>query len=50
MLIEVEDGKTDPEAYVPRDPDGKPAADYIIFTPRAERDDPCVKMRAKMGK
>ena len=35
MLVEVEDGKTDPEAYVPRDPDGKPAADYIIFTPRA---------------
>jgi uncharacterized iron-regulated protein len=50
MLIEVEDGKNDPEAYVPRDPDGKPAADYIIFTPRAERGDPCEKMRAKMGK
>ncbi len=50
MLVEVEDGKTDPEAYVPRDPDGKPAADYIIFTPRAERGDPCEKMRAKMGK
>ncbi|MEQ1672473.1 MAG: ChaN family lipoprotein [Hyphomicrobium sp.] len=50
MLIEVEDGKTDPEAYVPRDPDGKPAADYIIFTPRAEREDPCEKMRAGRGK
>jgi uncharacterized iron-regulated protein len=50
MLIEVEDGKNDPEAYVPRDPDGKPAADYIIFTPRAERGDPCEKMRAKSGK
>jgi uncharacterized iron-regulated protein len=50
MLIEVEDGKTDPEAYVPRDPEGRPAADYIIFTPRAERPDPCEKMRAKMGK
>ncbi len=50
MLVEVEDGKNDPEAYVPRDPDGKPAADYIIFTPRAERPDPCEKMRAKTGK
>jgi uncharacterized iron-regulated protein len=50
MLVEVEDGKNDPEAYVPRDPDGKPAADYIIFTPRAERGDPCEKMRAKMQK
>ena len=50
MLIEVEDGKNDPEAYVPRDPDGKPAADYIIFTPRAERGDPCEKMRARQGK
>jgi uncharacterized iron-regulated protein len=47
MLVEVEDGKTDPEAYVPRDPDGKPAADYIIFTPKADRGDPCEKMKAK---
>ena len=48
MLIEVEDGKSDPMAYVPRAPDGKPAADYVIFTPRAVRDDPCLKMRAQM--
>jgi uncharacterized iron-regulated protein len=47
MLVEVEDGKTDPEAYVPRDPDGNPAADYLIFTPRAERSDPCDGMRRK---
>lgn len=48
MLIEVEEGKNDPEAYVPRDPGGKPAADYIIFTPRAGRsDDPCAKFKAK---
>jgi uncharacterized iron-regulated protein len=51
MLIEVEDGKNDPETYVPRDPDGKPAVDYILFTPGvAGRPDPCEKMRAKMGK
>ncbi|MBA4132431.1 MAG: hypothetical protein C0519_13535 [Hyphomicrobium sp.] len=41
ILVEVEEGKTDPEAYVPRDPDGKPAADYVIFTPTITRDDPC---------
>ncbi len=50
MLIEVEDGKTDPIAYVPRDPQGKPAIDYIVFTPRAVREDPCEKMRAHMQK
>jgi uncharacterized iron-regulated protein len=44
-ILEVEEGKTDPEAYVPRDPAGKPAADLIIFTPRAERGDPCEAMR-----
>jgi hypothetical protein len=47
MFVEVVDGKIDAEAYVPRDPDGKPAADYLVFTPRAERPDPCEKMRAK---
>jgi len=45
MMVEVEEGKTDPEAYVPRDPEGKPAADILIFTPRAERADPCEAMR-----
>ena len=48
MLIEVEEGKTDPQAYVPRDPDGKPAADYIVLTPRQERADPCAAMRDAM--
>lgn len=41
VLVEVEVGKTDPEAYVPRDPDGKPAADYLVFTPTIARDDTC---------
>jgi uncharacterized iron-regulated protein len=45
VLVEVEEGKTDPEYYVPRDPEGKPAADLVIFTPRAERADPCEAMR-----
>lgn len=47
LLTEVEDGKTDAQAYFPRDPDGKPAADYIIFTPRAGRGDPCDAMKKK---
>ena len=47
MFVEVEDGNTDAGAYVPRDPDGKPAVDYLVFTPRADRPDPCEKMRAK---
>ena len=46
-LIEVEDGKNDPEAYVPRDPDGKPATDYILFTPQAKRADPCAAATAE---
>jgi uncharacterized iron-regulated protein len=41
VLVEVEEGQTDPETYIPRDPDGKPAADYLIFTPSITRDDPC---------
>jgi len=47
MFVEVEDGNTDPGSYVPRDPDGKPAADYLVFTPRADRPDPCERMRRK---
>ncbi len=39
--FEVEDGKTDPQAYAPHDPAGAPATDFVIFTPRAERPDPC---------
>jgi uncharacterized iron-regulated protein len=45
VILEVEEGKTDPEAYVPRDPKGNAAADLVIFTPRAERGDPCEAMR-----
>jgi uncharacterized iron-regulated protein len=45
VILEVEEGKTDPEVYVPRDPEGKPAADLVIFTPRAKRPDPCEAMR-----
>ena len=50
MLVEVEAGQNDPETYVPRDPDGKPATDFIIFTPKAERTDPCLSMKAPAPK
>lgn len=50
MLIEVEDGKTDAETYVPRGPDGRPAADFIVFTPQAERGDPCAEFAEKASK
>ncbi len=50
MLIEVEDGREDPRDYVPRDPNGEPAVDIIIFTPRTERKDPCIEMRRKLSK
>jgi uncharacterized iron-regulated protein len=47
VLVEVEEGQTDPAAYVPRDPDGRPAADFIVFTPKAERGDPCAAFGIK---
>ncbi len=50
MLIEVEDGQNDARDYVPRDPNGEPAVDIIIFTPRAERKDPCIELKAKFSK
>lgn len=45
MLLEVEEGKADPASYIPRDPYGNAAADYVLFTPRHDRPDPCEKMR-----
>lgn len=49
-FIEVEDGKNDAAGYVPRDPSGRPAYDYVILTPRTERADPCEAMRAQFKK
>jgi uncharacterized iron-regulated protein len=45
MFLEVEEGKNDAAAYLTRAPDGTVAADYVMFTPRHERPDPCEKMR-----
>lgn len=45
MFVEIADDSTDAQSYVPRDPDGQPAADFVVFTQPAERSDPCEKMR-----
>lgn len=47
MLLEVEEGRLDGPAYAPRAPDGTWAADYVLFTPRHARADPCEKMRQR---
>jgi len=47
MMLEAEDGQTDPAAYAPRSPDGKPAVDFIMFTPAAQRPDPCESLRQR---
>lgn len=45
LLLEVDDDRRDPETYVPRSLQGAAAADFLIFTPRAAREDPCAEMR-----
>ena len=48
VFVETEEGKTDASAYGPRDPQGKPAADYVAFALPAQRKDPCEAMRKRM--
>jgi uncharacterized iron-regulated protein len=48
LLLEIESDKPAPAGYLPRAPDGAPGADIVVFTPRAEREDPCERMRAHM--
>lgn len=49
-IVEVDPVKTDARAYEERGADGKPTTDFIVFTPRAERPDPCEEMRKMMQK
>jgi uncharacterized iron-regulated protein len=49
-LLEVIPGKTDAAAYVPRDPTGNPAVDFVWFTPRVDRPDPCEELRKRIHK
>ncbi|MEN0041439.1 MAG: ChaN family lipoprotein, partial [Pseudomonadota bacterium] len=47
-LVEVVDGMTTADAYGLVNDAGNPTADFVIFTPRAKRDDPCEAMREAM--
>ena len=46
-FVEVDGSETDAAAYVPRDPAGQPAVDYVWLTPKAERQDLCERMRQR---
>lgn len=43
--VEVREGEIEPAGYIPRAPDGAPAADFVVFTPAVSRPDPCEGMR-----
>lgn len=49
-LVEVEAGKLAAADYLPTFPDGRPATDFLWFTPGATRPDPCEKFAAHMKK
>jgi len=49
-LAEVSSEASEPEKYIERGPDGTPNADFVVFTPRATREDPCTRMREQMQK
>ena len=50
MLVEVIAGQLEPETYVPLDPDGQAAVDFVWFTPRKQRADPCEAFKRNQPK
>ncbi|MGE0855151.1 MAG: ChaN family lipoprotein, partial [Hyphomicrobiaceae bacterium] len=50
MHVEVSEGETDPTAYLGKLGGEGPVADFVVFTPRTERPDPCETMREHMSK
>lgn len=48
-LLEVEAGKTDPEAYLADSAGGEAQYDFVRFTPRWDRPDPCEKLKPPRG-
>ncbi|MEO1207027.1 MAG: ChaN family lipoprotein [Pseudomonadota bacterium] len=44
--VEVVDDEVDPSAYTVKTEDGTPLYDFVVFTPRVDREDPCVRMKA----
>lgn len=49
-LKEVSADRADPEAYPLRNAAGEPLYDFVVFTPRVDRPDPCERMREAFGK
>lgn len=49
-MAEVSPDSTDPEDYIDRSRDGAPSVDFVAFTPKTGRADPCEKMREHMQK
>ncbi len=43
VMLEVDEGETDPQAVLGLAADGFPPADFIWFTPRVDTQDPCEK-------
>ncbi len=50
MMIEVTEEAAFAEDLIPEDPWEKPAADYVWFTPRHKRPDPCKELKKHMAK
>ena len=50
LLLEVEKQAKTPQDLAPAGPGGGVAADYVWFTPRAEREDQCEALRKRFGK
>lgn len=50
VIREIEDDKHAPRDYLPVDPEGNPAADFLWLTPAATRPDPCERFRKHMAK
>ena len=50
MLLELDEGENSVAGLTVAGPDGEPAADYFWFTPRAEREDQCEKLRQRLQK
>lgn len=49
-FVEVAEGAENPQHYLPESTSSEPVYDILVFTPRAERDDPCEALRARFGK
>jgi hypothetical protein len=49
-LLEVESGLTDPAEYLAGSAGGETQHDFVWFTPRRDRPDPCEKLEPPHGR